>query len=91
MTWGKFLGRVSKQTLLELRLKNVTPVTRARLHAHAARGNSRSGNRDREYVSAMQEPRQAFASAPKIISQTIEATGWSEMGAMQVDWPTEID
>ena len=50
MTWGKFLGRMSKQTLLELRLKNVTPVTRVRLHAHDARGNSRSGNRDREYV-----------------------------------------
>ena len=39
----------------------------------------------------MQEPRQALTSALKIISQTIEATGWSEMGATQVDGPTGID
>ena len=28
---------------------------------------------------------QALASTPKIISQTIDATGWSEMGEMKID------
>ena len=34
---------------------------------------------------AMQELPQALASTPKIISQTISATGWSAMAEMAVD------
>ncbi len=33
----------------------------------------------------MQELPQALASTPKILSQTLDATGWSEMGEMTVD------
>lgn len=35
----------------------------------------------------MQELPQALKSTPKIVSQTIDATGWSEMGEMTVDRP----
>jgi len=37
------------------------------------------------FKRAMQELPQALASTPKIISQTIDAIGWSEMGEMSVD------
>jgi quinol monooxygenase YgiN len=37
------------------------------------------------FKRAMQELPQALTSTPKIISQTIDATGWSEMGEMSVD------
>ncbi|HEY0226909.1 MAG TPA: putative quinol monooxygenase [Mycobacterium sp.] len=37
------------------------------------------------FKQAMQDLPQALASTPKIISQTIEASGWSEMGEMSVD------
>jgi quinol monooxygenase YgiN len=37
------------------------------------------------FKHAMQELPQALASTPKIISQTLEGTGWSEMGEMAVD------
>ena len=37
------------------------------------------------FKRAMQELPQALASTPKIISQTIDAMGWSEMGEMSVD------
>ncbi|CDO90459.1 antibiotic biosynthesis monooxygenase [Mycobacterium triplex] len=37
------------------------------------------------FKRAMQEFPQALKSTPKIISQTIDATGWSEMGEMSVD------
>jgi quinol monooxygenase YgiN len=37
------------------------------------------------FKRAMQELPQALKSTPQIISQTIEATGWSEMGEMSVD------
>ncbi|OBG38577.1 antibiotic biosynthesis monooxygenase [Mycobacterium alsense] len=36
------------------------------------------------FKRAMQELPQALRSTPKIISQTIDATGWSEMGEMSV-------
>ncbi|MCV7079778.1 putative quinol monooxygenase [Mycobacterium szulgai] len=36
------------------------------------------------FKQAMQELPQALAATPKIISQTIDATGWSEMGEMSV-------
>ncbi|BBY24952.1 antibiotic biosynthesis monooxygenase [Mycobacterium stomatepiae] len=36
------------------------------------------------FKQAMQELPQALKSTPKIISQTIDATGWSEMGEMSV-------
>jgi len=37
------------------------------------------------FKRAMRELPQALRSTPKIISQTIDATGWSEMGEMSVD------
>lgn len=37
------------------------------------------------FKSAIREMPQALASTPKIISQSIDATGWSEMGEMKVD------
>lgn len=37
------------------------------------------------FKRAMQELPQALKSTPKIISQTVEATGWSRMGEMTVD------
>jgi quinol monooxygenase YgiN len=36
------------------------------------------------FKQAMQDLPQALKSTPKIINQTIEATGWSEMGEMSV-------
>jgi quinol monooxygenase YgiN len=36
------------------------------------------------FKHAMQELPQALVSTPKIISQTVDATGWSEMGEMSV-------
>ena len=36
------------------------------------------------FKQALQELPQALKSTPKIISQTIDATGWSEMGEMSV-------
>jgi quinol monooxygenase YgiN len=36
------------------------------------------------FKRAMQEFRQALASTPKIINQTVDATGWSTMGEMSV-------
>jgi quinol monooxygenase YgiN len=36
------------------------------------------------FKKAITEMPQALASTPKIISQTIDATGWSEMGEMKV-------
>lgn len=36
------------------------------------------------FKKAMQDLPQALASTPKIISQTIDTTGWSEMGEMTV-------
>ncbi len=37
------------------------------------------------FAKAMHELPQALKSTPKIISQTVEATGWSRMGEMTVD------
>lgn len=37
------------------------------------------------FQQAMRELPQALTSTPKIISQTIDATGWSSMGEMSVD------
>jgi quinol monooxygenase YgiN len=37
------------------------------------------------FKAAVQDLPQALAATPKIISQTIDATGWSEMGEMTVD------
>jgi quinol monooxygenase YgiN len=37
------------------------------------------------FKQAMQVLPQALTSTPKIISQAIDATGWSEMGEMSVD------
>ena len=37
------------------------------------------------FKQAMRELPQALACTPKIISQTIDATGWSAMGEMSVD------
>lgn len=37
------------------------------------------------FQTAMRELPQALASTPKIISQTIDATGWSEMAEMAID------
>jgi quinol monooxygenase YgiN len=37
------------------------------------------------FKKAITEMPQALASTPKIISQTIDATGWSEMGEMKVE------
>lgn len=37
------------------------------------------------FKRAMQELPQALAATPKIISQTLDATGWSAMGEMSVD------
>jgi quinol monooxygenase YgiN len=37
------------------------------------------------FRQAMRELPQALASTPKIISQTIDATGWSELAEMSVD------
>ena len=37
------------------------------------------------FTRAMQELPQALKSTPKIMSQTIDATGWSKMGEMSVD------
>lgn len=37
------------------------------------------------FKRAMRELPQALKSTPKIISQTIDATGWSAMGEMSVD------
>ena len=37
------------------------------------------------FKQAMQDIPQALALTPKIINQTIEASGWSEMGEMSVD------
>lgn len=37
------------------------------------------------FKRAMAEMPQALASTPKIISQSIEATGWSPMGELTVD------
>lgn len=37
------------------------------------------------FQRAMREFPQALTSTPKIISQTIDATGWSRMGEMSVD------
>jgi len=37
------------------------------------------------FERAMQELPQALKSTPKIISQTIDATGWSAMGEMTID------
>ena len=51
----------------------------------------RDGDAGKAHVSsdhfkkALQEMPQALASTPKIISQTIDVTGWSEMGEMKID------
>ena len=51
----------------------------------------RDGDAGKAHVSSdhfkkvLQEMPQALASTPKIISQTIDATGWSEMGEMKID------
>jgi quinol monooxygenase YgiN len=37
------------------------------------------------FKQAMQELPRALKSTPKIISQTIDATGWSAMGELTVD------
>lgn len=37
------------------------------------------------FQQAMRELPKALKSTPKIISQTIDATGWSKMGEMSVD------
>jgi quinol monooxygenase YgiN len=37
------------------------------------------------FKQATRELPQALASTPKIISQTVDATGWSQMGEMAVD------
>lgn len=37
------------------------------------------------FQQAVRELPQALASTPKIISQTVEATGWSQMAEMTVD------
>ncbi|MET4050212.1 MULTISPECIES: putative quinol monooxygenase [unclassified Rhodococcus (in: high G+C Gram-positive bacteria)] len=37
------------------------------------------------FKKAMEELPQALASTPKIVSQTVDATGWGEMGEMSVD------
>lgn len=37
------------------------------------------------FARAMRELPQALTATPKIISQTIDATGWSTMGEMSVD------
>ncbi|HEU4362794.1 MAG TPA: putative quinol monooxygenase [Mycobacterium sp.] len=37
------------------------------------------------FRQALAQLPQALASTPKIISQTIDATGWSQMGEMAVD------
>lgn len=37
------------------------------------------------FQRAMRELPQALTSTPKIINQTIDATGWSELGEMSVD------
>ena len=37
------------------------------------------------FKKAMQELPRALTSTPKIISQTVDATGWSEMGEMSVN------
>jgi quinol monooxygenase YgiN len=37
------------------------------------------------FKKAMRELPQALRSTPKIISQTVDATGWSELGEMSVD------
>ena len=37
------------------------------------------------FKRAMRELPQALKSTPKIINQTIDASGWSEMGEMSVD------
>jgi quinol monooxygenase YgiN len=37
------------------------------------------------FKKAMRELPQALTSTPKIISQTIDATGWSALGEMSVD------
>jgi quinol monooxygenase YgiN len=37
------------------------------------------------FKQAMRELPQALTSTPQIISQTIDATGWSQMGEMSVD------
>jgi quinol monooxygenase YgiN len=37
------------------------------------------------FKKAMRELPRALTSTPKIISQTIDATGWSQMGEMSVD------
>lgn len=37
------------------------------------------------FKRAMRELPQALKSTPKILNQTIDATGWSEMGEMSVD------
>jgi quinol monooxygenase YgiN len=37
------------------------------------------------FKKAMQELPQALAATPKVISQTIDATDWSELGEMTVD------
>lgn len=37
------------------------------------------------FKRAMRELPQALASTPKIISQTIDATGWSKMAEMSID------
>ena len=37
------------------------------------------------FKQALQELPQALKSTPQIISQTIDATGWSEMGEMSID------
>lgn len=37
------------------------------------------------FQQAMKELPPALASTPKIISQTIDATGWSQMGELTVD------
>ena len=37
------------------------------------------------FKKALAELPQALAETPKIISQTIDATGWSQMGEMKID------
>jgi quinol monooxygenase YgiN len=51
----------------------------------------RDGDAGKAHVSSdhftkfIREAPQALAATPRIISETIEATGWSQMGEMQID------
>ena len=51
---------------------------------HGGEAGSVHVNSD-HFKQAMRELPQALKSTPKIVNQTIDATGWSEMGEMSVD------